>query len=196
MKDDIKVNVHTTKALCHSKFSLKYECSLCGTTPYSCCTEPSFAHHLVVGIHSKHACVPLCSVTSSAWYVWMGRNARPFSLSLVKGVVAFALVKKVQDWVLSFTKGGSSGNRKQATIIGARLPLHVHTFKHNLFFMCLQHISNHLLKGWWQSLTQAVVNPYYTWCTPHSWHCYPVVVSKIQTLHKFSCLWFKCVCFL
>ena len=83
MKDDINVNnVHTTKALCHSKFSLKYKCSLCGTTPYSCCTEPSFAHHLVVGIHSKHACVPFCSVTSSAWYVWMGRNARPSSLAI------------------------------------------------------------------------------------------------------------------
>ena len=141
MKDDIKVNnVHTTKALCYLNFSLKYECSLCGTTPYSCCTEPSFAHHLVVGIHSKHACVPFCSMTSSAWYIWMGRNARPSSLSLV-------LVKKVQDWILSFTKGGSSGNRKQAKIVGARLPLHVHMFKHNLFFMCLQHISNRLLKG-------------------------------------------------
>ena len=95
MKDDIKVNnVHTTKALCHSKFSLKYKCSLCGTTPYSCCTEPSFAHHLVVGIHSKHACVPFCSMTSSAWYVWMGRNAGPSSLLLVKGVVAFAAGQK------------------------------------------------------------------------------------------------------
>ena len=106
MKDDIKVNnVHMTKALCYLNFSLKYECSLCGTTPYSCCTEPSFAHHLVVGIHSKHACVPFCSMTSSAWYVWMGRNARPSSLSLVKGVVAFAAGQKSAGLGLVLHKG-------------------------------------------------------------------------------------------
>ena len=94
-------NVHTTKGLYCSK-SLKHECSSCGTTPYICCIEPSFDHHPVACIRSILAGVPVCNASSVAWYVLMGRSARPSSRPLLTGVLAYTAgqIRRGLDLVL------------------------------------------------------------------------------------------------